>query len=117
MTSHPYGDPLRWDEVPPALTAAVVAALTGYGWTGTHATEHTIVVPLDGHPRGLLEPAARGEHLYAVWGGSRPEWSWGTTHPNAPAGGRLTPLLAPPDDPQTITAQIIRVLRAGRTLP
>ncbi|WP_371799102.1 hypothetical protein OG963_14875 [Streptomyces sp. NBC_01707] len=110
MTTHPYGDPRRWDE-------AVVSALTGYGWTGTHATEHTIVVPLDDHPRGLPEPAARGEHLYAVGAAPGPNGPGGTAHPNAPAGGRLTPLLAPLDDPQTITAQIIRVLRTGRTLP
>ncbi|MFE4796176.1 hypothetical protein ACFRFL_13930 [Streptomyces sp. NPDC056708] len=117
MTGRPYGDPQQWREVPAALTAAVVSALTGYGWTGVHATEHSIVVPLDDRARGLSEPAASGEHLYVLWGGHRPEWSWGTAHPAAPAGGRLALLLAPPDDPPVITAQILRVLRTGRTLP
>ncbi|MFJ7592487.1 hypothetical protein ACIQZO_34980 [Streptomyces sp. NPDC097617] len=112
-----YGDPLRWNEVPAELTAAVVADLTACGWSAAHATEHSIVVPLERRAFGLPDAAARGEHLYAVWGGARPEWSWGTAHPDAPAGGTLAPLLAPPDQPAHISAQIIRVLRTGRTLP
>ena len=117
MVTGPYGDPLRWDEVPAALTAAVVAELTGCGWAGAHATEHSIVVPLERRACGLAEAVARGEHLYVLWGRPLPEWSWGTAHPNAPTGGRLAPLLAPADAPAHITAQIIRVLRTGRALP
>ncbi|MFD4315048.1 hypothetical protein [Streptomyces sp. NPDC058548] len=113
----PYGLPVEWEEVPAALTAEVVDELTACGWTGTHATEHSIVVPLDGRAFGLTDAAGRGEHLYVLWGVTRPEWSWGTAHPNAPAGGTLAVLLAPPDDPQRIATQIIRVLRTGRTLP
>ncbi|MFF4292167.1 hypothetical protein ACFY0N_00755 [Streptomyces vinaceus] len=115
--SGPYGDPFQWTEVPAPLTAAVVAALTGHGWTGVHATEHSIVVPLDERACGLEPAAARGEHLYALWGLVLPQWSWGTAHPDAPAGGRLALLLAPPDDPDQITAQICRVLATGRALP
>jgi hypothetical protein len=113
----PYGDPQEWNEVPLPLTSTVVAALQSHGFTESHATEHSIIVPLDDHARGLPEPARRGEHLYVLWGGTRPEWSWGTAHPNAPAGGHIALLLAPPDDPQQITAQILRVLRTGRALP
>lgn len=113
----PYGDPMLWDEVPAALTVAIVAELTGHGLAGVHATEHSVVVPLDGQAPGLSGPADRGEHLYALWGSARPEWSWGTAHPNAPAGGLLWPLLSPPDDPVRITAQIRQVLRTGRALP
>ncbi|MFD3608997.1 hypothetical protein ACFWXA_13150 [Streptomyces atroolivaceus] len=112
-----YGDPQRWSEVPAPLTAAVVSTLGGYGWPEAHATEHSVVVPLDHRARGLTAPAARGEHLYVVWGGARPEWSWATAHPNAPAGGQQALLLAPADDPDHITAQILRVLRTGRALP
>ncbi|MET9321930.1 hypothetical protein ABZX75_17310 [Streptomyces sp. NPDC003038] len=113
----PYGEPLLWDEVPTALTAAIVAALTGAGLAGVHATEHSVVVPLDDHAPGLPGPAAKGEHLYVLWGAALPEWSWGTAHPNAPVGGPLSPLLAPADDPAHIAAQILRVLRTGRALP
>ncbi|WP_228976711.1 hypothetical protein [Streptomyces sp. DH12] len=112
-----YGDPATWREVPPALTAEIVAVLADAGWTDAHATEHAVVVPLDERAEGLPGPAARGEHLYVVWGGARPEWSWSTAHPNAPAGGRAGVLLAPPDDPHQITAQVLRLLRTGRTLP
>ncbi|GAA2948709.1 hypothetical protein ACFPN0_14950 [Kitasatospora cinereorecta] len=117
MVTGPYGDPLRWDEVPASITEAVVADLIACGWFGTHATEHTVVVPLEQHAFGLSEAVARGEHLYVLWGGARPEWSWCTAHPDAPAAGKLAPLLAPPDQPAHITAQILRVLRTGRTLP
>ncbi|WP_381792880.1 hypothetical protein [Streptomyces niveus] len=112
-----YGDPARWKGVPAPLTAAVVSRLAGHGWTGTRATEHGVVVPLDGRAPGLTQAVARGEHLYVVWGGARPEWSWSTAHPNAPTGGRLALLLSAPDDPADITAQVLRVLCAGRTLP
>ncbi|WP_434593409.1 hypothetical protein [Streptomyces sp. A5-4] len=117
MVTGSYGDPLRWDEVPASLTAAVVADLLGCGWSGVHSTEHGVVVPLDRRAFGLPDPAARGEHLYVLWGGHRPEWSWSTAHPDAPAGGTLALLLAPPDQPAYISAQIIRVLRTGRALP
>jgi hypothetical protein len=113
----PYGDPRDWADVPAALTAAVVAELAAHGLHGAHATEHSIVVPLHEQAPGLPGPARRGEHLYALWAVDRPEWSWGTAHPNAPTGGHLAPLLAPPDEPGTIAAQILRVLRTGRTLP
>ncbi|MFD6935282.1 hypothetical protein ACFWAP_03870 [Streptomyces goshikiensis] len=117
VPGHPYGDPLRWAKVPAPLTAAVVAALTGHGWTGVHATAHSIVVALDDRACGLETAAARGEHLYVMWGVPRPEWSWGTSRPDASAGGRLALLLAPPDDPGEITLQILRVLATGRALP
>ncbi|MGW6391145.1 hypothetical protein ACWFR1_11710 [Streptomyces sp. NPDC055103] len=113
----PHGDPQLWDEVPASLTAAVVAELTHCGWRGTHATEHSIVVPLEPRDFGLPDAVARGEHLYVVWGGDRPEWSWATAHPHAPVGGQQALLLAPADDTAHITAQIIRVLRTGRALP
>ncbi|MEU6628382.1 hypothetical protein ABZ905_08820 [Streptomyces parvus] len=104
-------------DVPDTLTRAVVVALGGYGWTAQTATNR-IVVPLDDRARGLREPAARGEDLYVLWTGLRPEWHWGTAHPNAPAGGRTAQLLAyPADDPATVTAQILRILRTGRALP
>ncbi|MEU1815192.1 hypothetical protein ABZ543_08335 [Streptomyces roseifaciens] len=115
--NHPYGDPGSWEEVPPVIVRAVTVALTSCGWSGARATEHTIIVPLDDRARGLPGAAHAGEHLYVVWGGAAAEWSWGTAHPDAPAGGPLTPLLAPPDDPVVITAQILRVLRTGRALP
>ncbi|MFJ6014516.1 hypothetical protein [Streptomyces sp. NPDC092952] len=117
MVTGPYGDPLRWDKVPASLTAAVVADLTSYGWPAAHATEHTIVVPLEQRAVGLADAVARGEHLYVVWGGARPEWSWQTAHPHALTSGPVAPLLAPPDQPAHISAQILRVLRTGRTLP
>ncbi|RPK58117.1 hypothetical protein EES44_24605 [Streptomyces sp. ADI96-15] len=117
MTNRPYGDPLRWDEVPAQLTAAIVADLLTCGWSGTRATEHAVVVPLEPRAVGLAEAAGRGEHLYVLWGGARPEWSWCTAHPDAPAARKLAPLLAPPDQPAHISAQIIRVLSTGRTLP
>ncbi|KPI33347.1 hypothetical protein OV450_1435 [Actinobacteria bacterium OV450] len=117
MTGRPYGDPLAWEEVPAPLTAAVVAVLASQGWTAAHATEHSIVVPLDDWALGLKHALGRGEHLYVLWGLPRPEWVWGTAHPNAPVGGHLAPLLAPPDDPAQIAAQILRVLATGRALP
>ncbi|MFC7791325.1 hypothetical protein [Streptomyces cinereoruber] len=112
-----YGDPTTWHEVPPELTAETVAELTACGWTGARATEHSIVVPLDDRATGLPDQAARGDHLYVMWGWPRPEWAWGTAHPHAPAGGPLAPLLAPPDDPCQVAAQIVRVLTTGRALP
>ncbi|MFC9604596.1 hypothetical protein ACFTTN_14195 [Streptomyces niveus] len=117
MVTGPHGDPLRWDEVPASLTAAVVAELIACGWSGSHATEHSVVVPLERGALGLAEAVARGEHLYVLWGGPRPEWSWCTAHPNAPTAGKIAPLLAAPDQPTHISAQIIRVLRTGRALP
>lgn len=111
------GNPFAWDEVPAPLTAAVVSALAECGWPGAHATEHSVVVPLDDRAVGLAAPAGRGEYLYVLWGGTRPEWSWSTAHPDAPAGGKQALLLAPADDPARITAQILRVLRTGRALP
>ncbi|GGZ23738.1 hypothetical protein GCM10010387_16200 [Streptomyces inusitatus] len=114
----PFGwsDPRR-NEVPPEITSTVLGLLDAEGVTGAHATEHSIIVPLDGQAPGLPGPAAAGEHLYVLWGVHRPEWSWGTAHPNAPAGGHLALLLAPPDRPGLIADQIIRVLATGRTLP
>ncbi|MFF4388538.1 hypothetical protein ACFY0G_17425 [Streptomyces sp. NPDC001552] len=122
MNDGPYGDPRTWTEVPTALSADVVDALTGHGWAGVYATEHAIGVPLDGHAPGLPAASERGEHLYAIWGvfwagPPRAEWSWATAHPEAPRGGTLAPLLARPDAPDEITAQILRVLATGRTLP
>ncbi|MEU2487105.1 hypothetical protein ABZ593_21160 [Streptomyces sp. NPDC012617] len=113
----PYGDPRLWEEVPEAITSAVVADLHSCGWTAAYATSHTVVVPLEPRACGLPDAVALGEHLYAVWGGLRPEWTWQTVHPNAPTGGTVAPLLTPPDQPAHITAQILRVLRTGRTLP
>lgn len=113
-----YGDPLSWQDVPPAITAAVVSALYGYGWTSASAVASRITVPLDGRAVGLSEPAARGEHLHAEWGIHRPEWTWTVSRPDAARyGGHRGLLLAPSGDPHTITAQILRLLRTGRALP
>ncbi|MFI9026367.1 hypothetical protein [Streptomyces sp. NPDC053560] len=112
-----YGDPTRWDEVPPDLFAAITAHLARAGWADTGTSEHTVTVPCDERATGLPEASGRGEHLYAVWGGTHPEWLWGTAHPDAEGGGHLVPLLARPDDAAEIAAQIVRVLRTGRALP
>jgi hypothetical protein len=112
------GSPFGWDDVPHLLAADVVEVLHTAGYLDAHATEHTIVVPLTGAATGLPGAHDRGEHLYAVWGDARPEWSWCTAHPNAPTAGAMAPLLVSPhDDPQNLAAQILRVLRTGRTLP
>ncbi|WNI20345.1 hypothetical protein [Actinacidiphila sp. ITFR-21] len=112
-----YGDPRRWQSPPPALTAAVACAVAAGGWPLARPTEHGIVVPLDDRAVGLTAPAGRGEHLHVLWNCALPEWSWGTGPPDAPTSGHCDPLLTPPDHEPTITAQILRVLRTGRTLP
>ncbi|MFD3844763.1 hypothetical protein ACFWVB_02585 [Streptomyces microflavus] len=116
--ARPYGDPLAWQHAPPSLTGAVALLLGGYGWDASTTPDGVIVIPLDDRARGLTGPVARGEDLQVLWAGARPEWHWGTAHPHAVTGGHLAQLLAHPvDGPATITAQILRVLRTGRTLP
>lgn len=117
MSTEPPAPP-AWEDIPPEVAGTVLSALHAAGYPDARATEHAIVVPLTGRCVGLAGAHERGEHLYAVWGGARPEWSWCTAHPNAPTAGAMAPLLVTPhDDAQTLACQILRVLATGRALP
>ncbi|WTW95452.1 hypothetical protein OG216_19615 [Streptomycetaceae bacterium NBC_01309] len=112
-----YGDWLMWDAVPPELMAKILACLAHEGWGSVRVSSRSITVRLDDRATGLSGAAVGDEHLYILWGATRPEWLWRTAHPGHPHRGCLAPLVAPADDPDQIAAQIIRVLRTGRSLP